>query len=71
MRRSPEHQRRVLDLRQSNAASRHRDKSKYTRKGRSVSADPEEPVCSMCDSSAVRYWYPGPMCAMCHRDWSE
>lgn len=31
-RRDPEHQRRVIDIRRSNAARPHRDKSKYTRK---------------------------------------
>ena len=70
-RRSPEHQRRVLDVRRSSAAAPHRDRSKYSRKDDWLSADREEPLCSMCDSAAVRYWYPGPMCASCHRDWAE
>ena len=43
-RRSPEHQRRVLDVRRSSAASPHRDRSKYSRKDDWVSADREEPT---------------------------
>lgn len=28
-------------------------------------------VCEICESPAVRFFYPAPMCATCHNDWSE
>jgi hypothetical protein len=31
----------------------------------------KEARCLMCDSSNVMYWYPGPLCPTCHREWSE
>ena len=68
-RRSAEHQRRVLETRRSSAASPHRDRSKYDRKGYDVADD--FPTCVMCDTPNVSYLYPGPMCASCHREWAE